>query len=166
MSMSGIDYYGSDLGGCFRSAIDSDEKELYTQWFANGMVFDVPGRPHAENLCNCHDTSPAVTGDVQSNLINVRRRYEMSPYMYSLAYRAYLYGEPVVPPLVYYYQNDPVVRKMGHEKMVGKDLLVGIVAGAGEKQRSVYLPAGDWIDFHTNKLIHSTGQWIENVPEY
>jgi alpha-glucosidase len=166
MSMSGIDYYGADIGGFFRSAIDSDEKELYTQWFANGMSFDIPGRPHAENLCNCHDTSPAATGNLASNLANVRRRYELVPYTYSLAYRAYLYGEPVVPPVFFYNGGDQNLREMGHEKMLGRDLLVGIVAGAGETQRSVYLPAGDWIDFHTNQWTHSTGQWLTNVPEY
>jgi Starch binding domain/Domain of unknown function (DUF5110)/Glycosyl hydrolases family 31 len=71
-----------------------------------------------------------------------------------------------VPPLVYYYQNDSNVREMGHEKLVGRDLLVGMVASAGEWQRGIYLPAGDWVNYHTNQWFHSTGQWYNNQPEY
>ena len=107
-----------------------------------------------------------------SNLANVRQRYELSPYVYSLAYRAYLFGEPVVPPLVYYYQNDMNVRQMGDEKMLGRDLLVAAVTSPGppnsngETQRDVYLPAGDWIGYATNQWFHSTGQTFPAQPEY
>jgi alpha-glucosidase len=166
MSMSGIDYFGSDIGGFRREMLNSDLNELYTQWFANGAWFDVPVRPHTENLCNCAQTSPDQIGDVASNLANIRQRYELTPYYYSLAHRAYLFGEPVVPPLVYYYQNDTNVREMGNQKLIGRDLLVGVVAGANERQRNIYLPAGDWVNYHTNQWFYSTGQWYNNLPLY
>jgi alpha-glucosidase (family GH31 glycosyl hydrolase) len=166
MAMAGIDYFGSDIRGFHWEALDSDLNELYPQWFANGVMFDVPARPHTENLCNCRETAPDRVGDLASNLANVRERYERIPYTYSLAHRAYLYGEPVVPPLVHYYQNDANVREMGHEKLVGRDLLVGIVAGAGERQRDIYLPASDWVNYHTNEWLHSIGQWYNREPEY
>ena len=74
-----------------------------------------------------------------SNRDNLARRYELTPYYYSLAHKAFADGDPLVPPLVYHYQNDPNVREMGHEKMIGRDLLVGVVAGAGERSRDMYL---------------------------
>ncbi|MEU4228952.1 TIM-barrel domain-containing protein [Nonomuraea sp. NPDC026600] len=164
MSMSGIDYYGSDIGGFRREMLDSDLNELYTQWFADGAWFEVPIRPHTENLCNCAQTSPDSIGHPASNLANLRQRYELAPYYYSLAHRAYLYGEPVVPPLVYQYQNDANVREMGHEKLIGRDLLVGVVAGANERKRDVYLPAGSWFDYSTGEKLTSTGQWFTDRP--
>lgn len=164
MSMSGIDYFGSDIGGFHRDALDGDLNEMYTQWFANGMAFDIPGRAHTENLCNCNETAPDRLGDLQSNLENVRLRYTLSPYLYSLAHRAYWFAEPVIPPLVYYYQNDPAVREMGHEKMLGRDLLVAIVAGYGETERDVYLPAGTWVNYHTNEIYQSSGEWFASIP--
>jgi alpha-glucosidase (family GH31 glycosyl hydrolase) len=166
MSMSGMDYFGADIGGFHRSALDGDLNELYTQWFAIGMAFDIPGRTHTENLCNCKETAPDRVGDLQSNLENVRLRYEMSPYLYSLSHRAYLYGEPVIPPLVYYYQSDPEVREMGHEKLLGRDLLVAIVAAYGEVEREVYLPAGDWYNYYTNELIPSPGKYFGPFSTY
>ena len=43
------------------------------------------------------------TADVPSNLANIQLRYELFPYYYSLAYRAWLDGEPVFPSLDYYW---------------------------------------------------------------
>lgn len=164
MSMSGIDYYGSDVGGFRREMLNSDLDELYTQWFASSAWFDTPLRPHTENLGNTAETTPDEVGDEASNLANIRQRYELAPYYYSLAHRANRYGEPLAPPLVYYYQNDQNVREMGHQKMLGRDLIVAIVAGEGERERNVYLPAGEWVDLNTNERIASTGQWIDDVP--
>ncbi|TYB64228.1 DUF5110 domain-containing protein [Nonomuraea sp. PA05] len=164
MSMSGIDYYGSDIGGFRREMLNSDLNELYTQWFANGAWFEVPVRPHTENLCNCAQTSPDKIGHTASNLANLRQRYELTPYYYSLAHRAYLHGEPVVPPPAYYYQNDQNLREAGHEKLIGRDLLVAVVAGAGERERDVYLPAGTWYDYATGEKLTSTGQWFTDRP--
>ena len=179
MSFSGIDYYGSDLGGFRREVLPHNDKqgsyrgyegELFTQWFAAGAWLEVPVRPHTDNefvnVSPPYDTSPHLVGHVRSNLANLRQRYALTPYYYSLAHRAHAAGEPVVPPLVFYFQNDPNVRRIGHEKLIGRDLLVGVVARHGEYERDVYLPAGRWINFHSREWVTSTGQWIRNVPVY
>jgi alpha-glucosidase len=179
MSFSGIDYYGADVGGFRREVLPHNDKqgsyrgyedELFTQWFAAGAWFDVPVRPHTDNefvnVTPPYDTAPDRIGDVRSNRANLRRRYALIPYYYSLAHRAHQSGEPVVPPLVFYYQNDANVRGIGHEKLIGRDLLVGVVARHGEYERDIYLPAGRWADFNTGEWVTSSGQWIRNVPLY
>ncbi len=164
MSLAGVDYYGSDVGGFVRRALDGNANVLYTQWLADSLAFDVPVRPHTDNQCNCYETAPDRIGDLPSNLANVRLRYQLIPYLYSLAHRAYLYGEPVVPPLVFYYQNDPNVADLGDEKLIGRDLLAATVSAYGETQRDVYLPAGTWVNYHTQTWINSRGEWLKNVP--
>ncbi len=179
MTFSGIDYYGSDIGGFRREVMPFNNKqgsyrgyedELYTQWFANGAWFDVPVRPHTDNefvkVNPPYQTSPALVGNLESNLANLRQRYELIPYYYSLAYRAYLYGEPLIAPPVFYSQNDPNLRQMGHEKLIGKNILVGLVASHGEYERDMYLPAGKWINYHSQELFKSSGEWVKNIPVY
>lgn len=178
MSFSGIDYYGSDIGGFRREGMPYNgghsgklqyQNELYTQWFANGAWFDVPVRPHTDNSFQKslrYETAPNLVGDMRANRENIRQRYELIPYYYSLAYRAYLAGEPVVPPLVYYYQDDANVRQIGHEKLIGRDLLVGVVAKHGEYARNIYLPKGKWVNYHTRDWFDSTGQWVNSFPTY
>lgn len=84
MSFSGIDYFGADIGGFMRSALHGDLNDVYTQWFADGMLLDVPGRPHTLNLCDCNQTAPDRIGDVPSNFENVRLRYRLIPYPHAL----------------------------------------------------------------------------------
>ena len=79
MSFSGVDYFGSDVGGYFHAAPDGDPDELYTVWFADSALLDVPLRPHTENLCNCRETAPDRIGDAASNLDNLRLRYRLIP---------------------------------------------------------------------------------------
>ncbi len=168
MAFSGIDYYGSDIAGFHRGGIQNDparKNELYTQWFAAGMMLDVPGRPHTENLCNCKETAPDRVGDLASNLDNARLRYRLIPYLYSLAHQAYQEGEPVMPPLVMYYQADANVRNRGQEKLIGRDLLTAVIAEENAGQGQVYLPAGTWIDWHSNQRIESTGM-LQDTPLY
>lgn len=164
MSMSGMDYFGADTGGFKRNALDGDENELYTMWMADACAFDVPVRPHTANTKHLYQTAPDRIGDLESNRTNLRRRYELIPYLYSLAHRAYEFGEPVVPPLVFYYQNDPEVRKIGDEKLIGRDLLAAAVYQYSIESRDVYLPAGVWYDYWTGERIESTGQWTRGVP--
>ncbi|MBK8903997.1 MAG: DUF5110 domain-containing protein [Anaerolineaceae bacterium] len=165
MSFSGVDYFGTDVGGFHRNDInEADLDELYSVWLANSALLDVPLRPHTENLCNCKETAPDRVGDLASNLANVRLRYALSPYYYSLAHQAYQTGAPVVPPLVFYYQDDPAVRDLGDHKLLGRDILLRTVTEAGVTAVPVYLPAGQWVNFHTGEWVSSSGQWLEDVP--
>lgn len=179
MSFSGIDYYGSDVGGFRREVLPHNnmqgsyrgfEEEMYTQWLANAVWTDVPVRPHTDNgfiqVSPRYATAPHLVGKKASNLANVRQRYELIPYYYSLSYLAYLTGVPLIPPPVFYFQSDPNLRGLGHEKMIGRDLLVGIVARHGEYERDVYLLAGRWANYHSNEWVQSSGENFRDLPVY
>jgi alpha-glucosidase (family GH31 glycosyl hydrolase) len=164
MMWSGMDYYGSDIGGFHHSAMgiypgthEELTNELYTQWFAYSALFEVPVRPHTENLCNCKETAPDRIGDVASNLANIKLRYALEPYYYSLAHRAWLDGEPVFPSLDYYYDDVPA-KGLGQEKMIGRELVSAAVATPGAQDVSIYLPAGDWYDLRSGTITKSTGE--------
>jgi alpha-glucosidase (family GH31 glycosyl hydrolase) len=163
MSFSGVDYFGADIGGFNRQDIGTHLDEVYTKWLAAASLVDVPLRPHTENVCNCRQTAPDRVGDMASNRANLQLRYALSPYLYSLAHRAYLFGEAYAPPLVYYYQTDPNVYAIANEKLVGRDLLVAPVTEMNQDSRVVYLPAGTWTNYYTNETIASQGEWIKDI---
>ena len=162
MSLSGMDYYGSDIGGFHRSGLDGDLDSLYTQWFANASLLDIPLRPHVENLCNCKETAPDRIGHGASNRENLILRYQLAPYYYSLAHHANEKGTPLFPPLVFHFQEDPLARGMAHQKMLGPWLMTGIVAAYGQGSRQLYLPAGEWMDFYSGNKYDSDGEWIQS----
>jgi alpha-glucosidase (family GH31 glycosyl hydrolase) len=169
MMWSGMDYYGSDIGGFHRSAMgiyrgihDELTNELYTQWFAYSALFEVPVRPHTENLCNCKQTAPDRIGDVPSNLANIALRYALEPYYYSLAHRAWRDGEPMFPSLDYYY-DDEGAKGLGHVKMIGSELVSAAVATPGASEVSIYLPPGDWYDIRSGSITRSQGE-VSSFP--
>jgi len=165
LSLSGVDYFGSDIGGFHRGTLEGDDlSQLYTRWLACGAALDVPVRPHTMNLERKHETAPDRVGDLASNLASVRLRYRLGPYLYSLAHRAHVSGEAVFPPLVYHFQHDPAVRQLGGQKMIGPDLMVTLVTQANTTTTDLYLPAGVWFDYHTGHRILSDGRWLRRVP--
>lgn len=168
MSFSGIDYYGADLGGFHRQFKDEGKSydELYTKWFAYGMLFDVPVRPHAQNLKNNIETAPDRVGDVASNLSNSRQRYAMLPYYYSLAFKAAQEADPVIAPLVCYFQADPRVADIFDQKMIGPYLMGVAETEYDRKTRDVYLPEGTWYDWHNHEKLNSRGELKKDVALY
>ncbi|MDA8793159.1 DUF5110 domain-containing protein [Bacteriovoracaceae bacterium] len=168
MSFSGIDYYGADVGGFHRrpGTLDGDENELFTQWFANASLFDFPIRAHTWNLSNNLKTNPAQIGDIKSNLFNIRLRYQLMPYYYSLAYQAYKFGDSIIRPMVMEFQVDQKVREMGNQKMIGPYLMAAMVARYGERERKVYLPKGNWYNFYTGTFTHSEGENVSKVSAF
>ena len=171
MMWSGIDYYGSDIGGFHRSAMgiypgthEELTDKLYTQWFAYSALFEVPVRPHTENLCNCKETAPDRIGDVAANAIAIKQRYRLLPYYYSLAHHAWRDGEPLFPSLDYYFP-DEAAKGLGHQKMIGSHVTAAAVADPAATEVPLYLPAGDWYDMRIGDRRTSTGETIV-MPVY
>jgi alpha-glucosidase len=101
-----------------------------------------------------------------SNRANARLRYELMPYYYTLAHRAHLFGDPIIAPALYADENDPALRGMGTEKLIGDNLLTALETHPDSKAMRVYLPKGEWFDYHTHEWHSSKGEWLENVPLY
>jgi alpha-glucosidase len=80
------------------------------------------------------------------------------PYYYSLAYAAWRRGDPVFPSVDYWFPEATETRELGHEKMIGSELLSAGVATFDAEEVDVYLPAGDWYVFRTGAVIHSAGE--------
>ncbi|MBB4012975.1 TIM-barrel domain-containing protein [Niveibacterium umoris] len=162
MSLSGFDYYGSDVGGFDRAGMSGAPlSKLYTRWFATSALLDVPLRPHVENLCNCTETAPDRIGDAASNLAALQLRYRLVPYLYGLAHAAHDNGDAVFPPLAYHFQQDKQARSVVTTKMVGPWLLFGAPSGP-DATMGVYLPTGTWTDFNApDRRVDSKGAFSQ-----
>lgn len=80
----------------------------------------------------------------------------MIPYTRSWLKHATQYGMPVVRALPLMYPDDPTVADMSNEYMFGDALLVAPIITLGATSRSVYLPAGNWLDYN-DKATRFTG---------
>lgn len=160
LAMSGVDYFGSDVGGFHRSAFQESPggyEELYTRWFAAGCLTDVPLRPHVMNLGNKYETSPHLVGHTPSNLANLRQRYRLIPYLYSAAHRAWEEGTPVVAPPILFSQNQGRLDVSGTHKWIGSDLLARLVLEPNAESVELLLPPGRWYDFESGRTVSEQG---------
>ena len=85
----------------------------------------------------------------------LRLRYQLMPYLYSLAHLAHENGAPFMRGLFMDFGDDPKVVDIGDEYMFGPALLVAPVTEQGVTSRQVYLPKGvDWYNYWTNERLH------------
>lgn len=76
-----------------------------------------------------------------------RLRSRLIPYLYSHAWLATRTGRPMIAPLALDFQDDPQVRDILFQYMLGRDLMVCAF------RPEVYFPAGRWKDVWTGEVI-------------
>jgi alpha-glucosidase (family GH31 glycosyl hydrolase) len=168
--LSGIPYWGTDIGGFIPTAEYTGE--LYARWFqfaAFCPLFRSHGRdwrlhrpwgwdtgeigyqetpsyhPSAEELRN-----PAIEPICKKYL---ELRYRLMPYLYSAVRDTCETGLPIIRALWLHYPDDALAAARGDEYLYGRDLLVAPVVEKGASTRTLYLPQGVWYDFWTNERL-------------
>ena len=147
VGMSGVPYWGTDIGGYYPTVTASGE--LFARWFQFGAfcpIFRAHGRAWRERL-------PWAYGDEIEAICRryLELRYRLMPYTYTLAWQAHRHGLPLMRPLVLNHAADPRTWELGTEFLWGDDLLVAPVTREGATHWPVYLPAGRWHDFWTHE---------------
>lgn len=154
LAMSGVPYWGTDIGGFYPNALNG---ELYARWFQFGAfspIFRAHGWEVERHLPWAH--GPEVEA-ICKRYLELRMR--LLPYIYNLAREAHRHGRPIMRPLAFHYPADPNVWELGGQYLFGPDLLVAPVTQAGATHWSVYLPAGAWYDFWSGRR-HEGGQAV------
>lgn len=157
LGVSGQAFVGADVGGFAGNC----SAELYLRWMQYGTLTPFC-RNHSE-IGNV-DQYAWAWGQVIEDLVReaVRLRYRLLPYLYTAFMRASETGEPVQRPLVFDFQYDAVASELDDQYLLGGDLLVAPVVSPGATSRQVYLPTGDWYDWHTDELL--TGRQFVIAP--
>ncbi len=154
MSMSGIPYAHADAGGF---AGGEGDNELYVRWLQFAQYTPI-FRPHGTALYEVDKNAfsfpsePALIAEPYKAAAKevVNNRYKMLPYNYTLSYRQAKYGEPLVMPLYYQFNDDKEAAKIEDEFMWGDAVLVAPVVEKNATERKVFLPKGDWYYFNSN----------------
>lgn len=90
-------------------------------------------------------------------------RMQLIPYLYTSFAAYHFYGLPPFRALVMDYPEDENTYSVDNEYLMGDSILVAPVV-AGENDREVYLPAGNWVCFWTNQKFTGGQHYSINVP--
>jgi oligosaccharide 4-alpha-D-glucosyltransferase len=165
MSLSGIPYIHSDAGGF---AMGEKDPELYTRWL-QFAAFTPVFRPHGTAFGDVDpsvqniESEPVFYPEPYKSIVKkiIERRYELSPYNYTLAYEQQSMGRPLMRPMFYHYPEHDAY-EAGSQYMWGEYLLVAPVFEKETVEKKLYLPKGSWFDLYNNVFVEGN-QWL-NLP--
>ena len=191
-ALSGIPYWGTDVGGFVPTP--EFTAELYIRWFQFGAfcpLFRCHGRTWKLRLpwgWNTGDPGPVEIRNYggaaipdPSQLHNTRvepicrkyleLRYRLLPYLYSAVRECATTAMPIMRALWVHFPNDPRAVACGDQYLWGPSVLVAPVVEKGATARSIYLPRGAWYDFWTNERVQGGREIsrpvdLETLPLY
>ncbi len=172
-SLSGIPYWTMDIGGFAveRKYYRPDQealrewRELNTRWFQFGAFCPV-FRSHGQYpFREIYNIAEAGSTEYNSMVYYDKLRYQLLPYVYSLAGQTYWNDYTIMRGLVMDFGDDSKVLEVNDQYMFGPSLLISPVYEYNARQRSVYLPAGTgWYDFYTGQYFEGGNSTIANAP--
>ena len=152
MGMQGIGYMHSDLGGF---AGDYYDNELYIRWLQYG-VFQPIFRPHADDAVAPEPVYKDIVTKAKAKK-QVELRYQLLPYIYTLAFKNTASGEPLMRPLFFEEPQNSKLLNHSESYLWGNDFLVHPITKPGVTSESIYFPKADnWFDFHSDEK-HAAG---------
>lgn len=157
MSLSAIPFVGADIGG-FGSDCNG---ELMARWMWLGAFYPFM-RNHSAKSTRCQEPW-SFEEPFQSAIIKaIEFRYQLLPYLYTLAYTAHIKGHPIFRPLFYEFSSDKTSYTLSDQFMLGSDLMIAPALRPEQSKRMVYFPPQNkWFDFWSGQEIKSGWQIIE-----
>jgi len=167
-SMSGIPFWGMDIGGFsvqgkFQDPAHLTEwRELQTRWHQFGTfvpLFRTHGQWPRREIWNI---APAGSQAYESILWYMQLRYRLMPYLYSMAGAVCHDDYTIMRGLPMDFPEDEKVRDLSDQWMFGPALMPCPVSEYKARSRSVYFPAGGWYDFYSGEYY--TGSRSRSIP--
>ncbi|NIV29741.1 MAG: hypothetical protein GWN58_09615, partial [Anaerolineae bacterium] len=93
-----------------------------------------------------------------------RLHLSLFPYLYTYAHQASQTGAPIMRHLFLCYPDDPAVRDLDYQFLLGNELLVAPVLAPGVETWPVYLPKGEWVNWWDGERYRGPGRVTIPAP--
>lgn len=191
-ALSGIPYWGTDIGGFVPTP--EFTAELYLRWFQFGAfcpLYRCHGRTWKLRLpwgWNTGDPGPVEIRNYNGAAIPdashlhdervepicrkyLELRYRLLPYLYSVVRECATTGMPIMRALWLPFPDDPKAVECADQYLWGPSMLVAPVVEKGATTRRIYLPRSVWYDFWTGERIEGGQEMsrpvdLETLPLY
>lgn len=152
--LSGFSFWSHDMGGFVKST----PEDLYCRWLPFGFL---------TSHTRAHGAPPTEPWLYDSKRVqdvfrrSAEMKYRLMPYVYAQAKECTEKGLPMLRALFVEFPDDPGAWRVDDEYLFGSQILVAPLLESGITGRTVYLPAGKWIDYQTGKTYESGWHRIE-----
>ena len=158
-------YWSHDIGGHMFKGGDKEilDPELFTRWMQYGALTPVM-RTHSTKNSVLNKELWNFKGDYFEALRNsILFRYQLAPYIYTMARETYDNGISICRPMYYDYPEAKEAYDFRNEYMFGDQILVAPITTPMQNGLStvkVWLPEGTWFDFF-NGMIYEGGRSMD-----
>jgi len=178
--LSGIPYWGTDIGGFVPT--DEYSGELFARWF-QFAAFTPLFRSHGRDW-RMH--TPWGWTDGQRGVPETKKwhpdaasledarvepicrrylelRYRLLAYLYCAVRESCVSGMPILRALWLHYPDDPAAVARADQYLYGRDMLVAPVVAQGLTERRIHLPRGRWYDFWNGQVLEGGREIVRPV---
>ena len=171
VSLAGIPWWTTDIGGFFVDVTAPGHKELLIRWFEWATFCPVLRLHGDKGPCEsaplddrdwgggfCHTGRDNELWSYGEDVYEILKHYvavreQMKPYLKEVMREASENGSPVMRAMFYEFPDDPMCWEADEQYMFGSRYLVAPVLYAGMTEREIYLPAGKWKNMATGEEL-------------
>ncbi|MEM3227297.1 MAG: glycoside hydrolase family 31 protein, partial [Thermoplasmata archaeon] len=146
LSISGVPYVGCDIGGF----VGRSDPDLLSAYYKMTIFFPI-FRNHKDKLGNDQEIYTLDEKHRKEIKKAIEVRYLFMNYIKKLADDAHRYGNPIIRPLLYEFEDDENVYTINDEYLLGDKILYAPILEKNTHERSVYLPSDRWMEFGTKR---------------
>lgn len=169
----GYGWWSHDIGG---HMLGYKDNELMTRW-VQYAVFSPILRLHSSNS-KFTGKEPWRYGEEAEKLITeaMRFRHRLIPYIYTMNYRNYKEGEPLIRPIYYENPDKQIAYRYKNEYYFGESLLVMPITskrfpGINQAKEKMWLPEGIWYDIFNHRVYRGAKEMyvyrdLKSIPVF
>lgn len=168
LSMVGVPYWGSDIGGykCLTEA--PHDKEMLVRWYQMSALSPMM---HEENACSNPVGGERVkatlwddveTQDIYREVAGLHTR--LAPYFRTLARQSNLNGAPITRAPLLLFPSLPDAWTVDDAFFVGPSLYAAPVVRRGVRERRVWLPPGRFVEWTEGTVHEGPGFVVVPAP--
>ena len=156
-TMSGFGYWSHDIGGFEMTATP----DLYKRWMQFGLL-STHSRLHGSKSYRVPWQFDEESNEVCREFTRLKAR--LMPYIFRVSVEANHTGVPVMRAMMLEFENDPAVKYLDMQYMIGSQLLVAPVFSA-DGRAEYYLPEGTWTHLLSGE-VREGGRWFADQYDY
>ena len=150
----GYGWWSHDIGGHMGGRKDD---EMIVRWTQSGLFSPIL-RLHSSNNEFSGKEPWRLKKEAEIAMGNaLRERHRLIPYLYTMNYRSYREGLPLITPMYYEYPEMREAYEKKNQFMFGSNLMVAPITskriqGLNVAEVNVWLPEGLWYDIYTGMM--------------
>lgn len=148
----GFPYFAPDIGGFIGGTPSAEALIRWAEFATFAPIMQLGGAGQHNPWL-----SPFTDRELELYKKLARAHFRLAPYLKRLAKEHEQTGMPLMRPLFLYWPEDPKLRRIEDQYLLGPDLLVAPVITPGVTARRVIFPPGRWRHFFRDEIRGDAG---------